>query len=365
MLRLLVSAGGTGGGVYPALAVVEALVEKSDILCIGGEGGMEVSLVGRTEISLKTIPAAGVHGVGLSALPKNILQLGQGIFAARKLVQEFKPDVILFTGGYVGIPVAIAGKGIPKVVYTPDIEPALALRGISRSADVITVSADESRPYYGKKKTVKVTGYPTREALHKIEKGRAREIMELKSARPVVLVFGGSRGARSINFALWRSLSSLLKFAEVIHITGELDWPQVERPKLGLGKAEIARYHPFSYLHEKMIAALGAADLIVSRAGASTLGEYPILGVPSILIPYPNAWRYQKVNADYLAGHGAAVILPDIEIDDRLVPAIENLLSDPSKLSGMAAAAKELAMPEAARSIAVELERYAQGTVSK
>ena len=189
--------------------------------------------------------------------------------------------------------------------------------------------------------------------------------MELKSALPVVLVFGGSRGARSINFALWRRLSSLLKFAEVIHITGELDWPQVERAKLGLGKAEIARYHPFSYLHEEMIAALGAADLIVSRAGASTLGEYPILGVPSILIPYPNAWRYQKVNADYLAGHGAAVILRDIEIDDRLAPAIENLLSDPSKLSGMAAAAKELAMPEAARSIAAELERYAQGMVSK
>jgi UDP-N-acetylglucosamine--N-acetylmuramyl-(pentapeptide) pyrophosphoryl-undecaprenol N-acetylglucosamine transferase len=361
MLRLLVSAGGTGGGVYPALAVVEALVDEVEVLWIGGEGGMEISLVGRTEIPLRTIPAAGVHGVGLRALPNNLLQLGRGILAARRVIQDYLPDVILFTGGYVGIPVSIAGRRIPQVIFTPDIEPALASKVISRSAEIVTVSAEESRSYYGNKKLVKVTGYPTRNALQHVDRERAREIMGLNSEQPVLLVFGGSRGARSINFALWRRLSVYLKFAEVIHITGELDWPQVERIKKALGSDELTLYHPHPYLHEEMIAALGAAELIVSRAGASALGEYPILGVPSVLIPYPHAWRYQKVNADYLAGHGAAVIVNDLEVDDRLLPAVKDLLSDQDKLAEMTAAAKKLAKPEAARSIAIELERFARG----
>jgi UDP-N-acetylglucosamine--N-acetylmuramyl-(pentapeptide) pyrophosphoryl-undecaprenol N-acetylglucosamine transferase len=346
--------------VYPALAVVEALVDEVEVLWIGGEGGMEVSLVGRTEIPLKTIPAAGVHGVGLSALPNNLLQLGRGILAARKILKDYVPDVILFTGGYIGVPVAIAGRGIPKVIFTPDIEPALAAKVISRSAEIVTVSAEESRSYYSDKKLVKVTGYPTRNALQHIDRENSREIMGLNSEQPVLLVFGGSRGARSINFALWRRLSEYLKLAEVIHITGELDWPQVERIRKPLGSEELRLYHPHPYLHEEMAVALGAADLIVSRAGASTIGEYPVLGTPSVLIPYPHAWRYQKVNADYLAGRGASVIVNDGDIDDRLLPTVMELLSDPDKLADMTAAAKELAKPEAARSIAIELERFAR-----
>jgi len=298
--------------VYPALAVVEALAIKAKVLWIGGEGGMEGSLIGRTEIPLKSIPAAGVHGVGVRSLPTNALQLGRGIFEARKVIREFKPDVILFTGGYVGIPVAIASRKVPKVVFTPDIEPGLALRVISKFANVITVTAEESKAYYRGRKIVKVTGYPTRKSLQKINKKSARDRMNLKSERPVVLVFGGSRGARSINFALWKNLSELLSVAEVIHITGLLDWPEVERIQHALGSEERHLYHAHAYLHEQMVAALGAADLIVSRAGASSLGEYPILGVPSILVPYPHAWRYQKVNADYLSTRGAAVIVPDL-----------------------------------------------------
>jgi UDP-N-acetylglucosamine--N-acetylmuramyl-(pentapeptide) pyrophosphoryl-undecaprenol N-acetylglucosamine transferase len=112
MLRLLVSAGGTGGGVYPALAVVEALVDKVEVLWIGGEDGMEVSLVGRIGIPLKTIPAAGVHGVGVGNLPNNLFRLGKGLLEARRVIQEFSPDVILFTGGYVGIPVSLLPVGM-------------------------------------------------------------------------------------------------------------------------------------------------------------------------------------------------------------------------------------------------------------
>jgi UDP-N-acetylglucosamine--N-acetylmuramyl-(pentapeptide) pyrophosphoryl-undecaprenol N-acetylglucosamine transferase len=270
------------------------------------------------------------------------------------------PDVILFTGGYVGIPVALAATGIPKVVFTPDIEPALALRVISKSADVIAVTADESIEFYGERAPVKVTGYPTRNALQRVDKDEARATLGLESENAVVLVFGGSRGARSINFALWRRLSDYLQMAEVIHITGELDWNQTDRIMLSLGEEEKRRYHAYPYLHEEMISALVAADLIVSRAGASTLGEYPLLGVPSVLVPYPHAWRYQKVNADYLSTRGAAVIVNDADIDDRLLPVVKGLLSDPERLAQMATAAKALAKPEAAGAIAQEIERLAE-----
>lgn len=350
--------------MYPALAVVEALEDNAEVLWIGGEGGMEVSLVGRTQIPLKTIPAAGVHGVGLASLPKNILELGKGVVEARKVIKEFNPDVILFTGGYVGIPVSIAGRRFPQVVFTPDIEPALALRAISRFAQVITVTTEESRTYYGKRQLVKVTGYPTRMALQQMGRASARKALDLDSSLPVLLVFGGSRGARSINFALWRRISEYLKIAEVIHITGELDWPQIERIKSSLSSEELERYHPHRYLHDEMVAALVSADLIVSRAGASTLGEYPILGVPSILVPYPHAWRYQKVNAEYLARHGAALIVNDVDIDDRLLPTVKGLIENRSKLSEMAEAAKSLAMPDAASTIAKELERFTKGIIA-
>jgi UDP-N-acetylglucosamine:LPS N-acetylglucosamine transferase len=323
---------------------------------------MEVSLVGRTEIPLKTIPAAGLHGVGLRSLPSNLLQLARGTLQARKVINQFQPDVILFTGGYIGIPVALAGQQIPKVIFSPDIEPALALKWISRIADVITVSAEQSRAFFGKSKEVKVTGYPTRSALLDTDREGAREEMELSSDLPVLLVFGGSRGARSINFALWRRLSEYLQFVEVIHITGELDWPQVERVLSGLNQQELTLYHPHSYLHEEMSAALLSADLVVSRAGASSLGEYPILSLPSILIPYPHAWRYQTVNAKFMVQHRASVIVNDIEIDDRLLPTVKSLISDEEKLSAMATAAQRLAKPEAATSIARELERFATRT---
>jgi UDP-N-acetylglucosamine--N-acetylmuramyl-(pentapeptide) pyrophosphoryl-undecaprenol N-acetylglucosamine transferase len=131
------------------------------------------------------------------------------------------------------------------------------------------------------------------------------QALHLDPALPVLLVFGGSKGARSINRALLEALPGLLPEMQVLHISGNLDWPEVEAARSALSTGEAAawaeRYHAFPYLHDEMGAALAAADLVVARAGASTLGEFPALGLPAILVPYPHAWRYQKVNADYLA----------------------------------------------------------------
>ncbi len=346
--------------MYPALAVAGALEKKAEVLWVGGEGGMEVSLVRRAGIPFAAVPAAGLHGVGWRALPGNSLRLLRGFFAARREISRFRPDAMFFTGGYVAVPVALAGIGVPKAIFVPDIEPGLAARIISRLASLVMVTSDRSRAFYPKGKRIVMTGYPVRSELRKHSRERGREALGLDLDGTVVLVFGGSRGARSINQALWKNLPALLERCQVVHVTGELDWPVVDEVRSKLSAELAPAYRAFAYLHEEMGAALAAADLVVSRAGASTMGEFPLFGLPAILVPYPYAWRYQKVNAEYLVSQGAAIDLVDETLDQTLLPTVLSLLEDRKRLQAMATAARRLAVPDAAASIAGELLALAQ-----
>jgi UDP-N-acetylglucosamine--N-acetylmuramyl-(pentapeptide) pyrophosphoryl-undecaprenol N-acetylglucosamine transferase len=175
---------------------------------------------------------------------------------------------------------------------------------------------------------------------------------------PTLLVTGGSKGARSINMAILKILDELLGMTQIIHITGSLDFETVKNAAEKLPADKKARYHIMPYLHE-MGAALSAADLAISRAGASSLGEYPTFGLPAVLVPYPYAWRYQKVNADYLAERNAAVILQDELLDDNLLPVIKDLLQNEHKRDAMRTAMKNLSMPNAAKAIASQLVKLA------
>lgn len=343
--------------MYPALAVLQAARPRlSDVLWVGGEGGMEAALVARAGLPFEAIPAAGVHGVGLRRLPGNLWRLARGVIAARRILRRFRPDALLFTGGYVAVPMALAGRRVPSLLYVPDIEPGLALKALARFAKVIALTAEDSRRYFhGRRARLVVTGYPVRPELLGWERERARAHLHLKEDRPVVLVAGGSKGARSINQAVLSFLPTLLERAQVVHLTGELDWPAVSAAMRSLPSDLSARYHAFPYLHEDMGAALAAADLAVSRAGASTLGEYPLFGLPAVLVPYPFAWRYQKVNADALARSGAAVILPDNRLHDDLPGTLIALLENPSKLRAMREAMLALRRPDAAAAIADQL----------
>jgi len=355
----LICAGGTGGGVYPALAALQTLDGSHDLLWVGGEGGIEASLVQRAGICFEAIPAAGVHGVGLKALPGNLWRVLRGIFAAHRILRSFKPDVLMFTGGYVAFPMAIAGMRIPSLLYVPDIEPGLALKTIARFADRITVTGEASKQFFDKKADVVVTGYPTRADLSNWTREAARAHFALDDNLPTLLVFGGSKGARSINMALLNGLPYILKRAQVIHISGELDWPTVDEARKQLTPGQATRYRAFPYLHDEMGAAFVVADLVVSRAGASALGEFPLFGLAAILVPYPYAWRYQKVNADYLADQGAALVMEDARLKDDLVTTVSALLDDPDRLLQMRARMKSLAQPDAAKSIAAQLLRLA------
>ena len=223
-MRLLICAGGTGGGVYPALAVLQALGKEADpVLWVGGIGGMEADLVKRAGIPFAAIPAAGVHGVGLRSLPNNLWQLGRGVLESRRVLRDFQPDALLFTGGYVGVPMALAGVQFQALAYVPDIEPGLALKALSRLADRIAVTADESRAHFRFSRRVVTTGYPTRPDLQAWDTAAARQKLGLTENLPTVLIFGGSKGARSINQAAFGLLPQLLQQAQVIHLTGQLD----------------------------------------------------------------------------------------------------------------------------------------------
>lgn len=377
-MRLLICAGGTGGGVYPALAVLKALQEDEssrwqsdgmerqlqaennalEVLWVGGEGGIEVDLISREEVEFTTIPAAGLHGVGLRAFPGNLWQIIKGFFSARRILKEFQPQVLFFTGGYLAVPVALAGRSIlsrknrPRImVYVPDIEPGLALQLLAWLSDQIAVTVEASMNYFGSKSKIEVTGYPVRGELSMGDQKAARRQLSLSQDLPTLLVFGGSKGARSINRAVFQVLPDLLKDIQVIHISGQLDWSELEYERNRLPEHLKKRYHAYPYLYQEMGAALNAADMVVSRAGASVLGEFPAFGIPAILVPYPYAWRYQEVNARYLENYGAAIVLQDDELKQKLLPTIRGLLDDQNQRERMSQAMSSMATPKATESI--------------
>ena len=322
---------------------------------------METALVERAGIPFTAIPAAGMHGVGLRRAPRNAMQLMRGWRAARSLIQEYQPDVLFFTGGYVAVPVAFAGGDTLTACFVPDLEPALALQIISRRADIIAITTDESRKYYKQGMNIVVSGYPTRYDAAAINQDDARKVLDLQDEVPVLLVFGGSRGAHSINEALWNVLAEVLDLAQVLHITGELDWPGTAAHQEILPADLSHRYHPYAYLHEEMAFALASADLVVSRAGAATMGEFPLFGLPAVLVPYPHAWRYQKTNAAYLEKEGAAVVLEDAALSEELLPTLKGLLTNDPRLQAMSAASRSLTRPDAAEIIANEIITLTQG----
>ena len=357
--------------MYPALSVLKQLMspkpepameptnpppsEELQVLWVGGKGGMEADLVKREGIRFEAIPAAGVHGVSWRSLPGNLWRVSGGFFSARRILRKFRPDVLFYTGGYVAIPMALAARltgHARSLLYVPDIEPGLALRTIARFSDCIALTVDESNAYFVKQASKVVTGYPIRPGMEHWTVGEARSFFALQEQMPVLLVFGGSKGARSINQALAAALPELLKEMQVIHVTGRLDWQMMEKVRSALSNEQLNRYRPYPYLYDEIGAAMLLANLAVTRAGASALGELPLFGLPALLVPYPYAWRYQRVNASYLVRRGGAEVIEDAQLADQLVLRVRLLMADPEKREKMSQAMRSMAKPGAAAEIA-------------
>lgn len=360
-MKLLICAGGTGGGIYPALAVVSELERrglrrKTDVLWIGTQGEMEETLVPREGIQLATIRGGAIAGVPLKDKMAHAAQLAGSIPTAWRHIRRFQPDVMFMTGGYMAAPVAFSAwaQRVPIGIYLPDVEPGASIRSTLPLARKIACTTAGSRAYVPQDKML-VTGYPVRPELRAattLSQAETLAAFDLTPERQTLFVFGGSRGAQTINRALMGALPGLLAQIQVIHLSGTQTWPEVEANLASLSSAQRRWYRPFPYLHDEMGAAFRAADLVLARAGASMLGEGPAFGLPAVLVPLAWAWRYQKVNADYLQERGAAVQLTDETLAEQLAPTVLDILQDMRRLDAMRTAATALDIPNATANLA-------------
>lgn len=357
---MVLAGGGTGGHVYPSLSVARALEaemrsrgEPLDMLYIGVRGRMDEQIVPREAIPFRAVSAGQLRVASPLTFARNMLKLALGIAQSAWTLIRYKPDVVFATGGYASVPVGVAARVLrrPLVVYLPDVTPGWAVRLLSRLATRMTTTAERALEYLPKEKTT-VVGYPVRGDFWSLDRDAARDALQLPRDAKVLLVTGASLGARAINEAIVSALPQLLTSGDsvVVHLTGAADeaWALDQRARLDAGMRE--RYVVRGY-SDNMPAMLTAADLVVSRSGASVLGELPAAGVAAILVPGEYEGWSQAPNAEYLQAQGAAVMFRNAQLD-RLGTTIIELLDDDARRTAMSAAMRSLARPDAARDLA-------------
>ena len=357
-MTVVLAGGGTGGHVYPALAVADALRSAGgpedvelDLVYIGTRGGAEADLAPRAGLDFHAVKAGAIRGRGPWGIVRSAVSLLIGTGQAWREIGRDHASVVFATGGYASIPAGIAAKlrRKPLVVYLPDVQPGWAVTFLSKIATTLATSSDAALAKLPRKKTT-VTGYPVREEFWTVTREEARRKLGLTDDLPVLLVSGASQGARSINKAIAANIEALTDICQVVHVSGKRDelWLRCTHGTLPAEKLGRWQVHP--YLHNLPLAMI-AADLAVMRSGASVLGELPAAGLPAILVPYPYAGAHQRFNAEFLQSKGAAIVLDDDRLN-VLVPTIRDLLANRTKLAAMRSSAQLLARPKAAEAIA-------------
>lgn len=365
MAFVMVAAGGTGGHVYPAIAVAQEIRQMAPecrLAFMGTPSGIEARLV----------PAEGFEFFGVSSGPwkrghpltmiSGAARAARGSLAARMILKEQGVTAVFATGGYASLPVLSAAvtSGIPIVLHEPNYVPGLVMRLFARAAARITVASPEPAAFFPKRK-VRVTGVPVRRGLLAKDRAGARGRLGLGPEDFVTLVLGGSQGAVSINGALAEALPLLEKSGRPVSVV----WICGEKSVAGCGSAASGsrlKIKLFPYLDDIRFA-LWAADVVVARAGASTAAEILALGLPSILVPYPHAaGNHQLRNAESLAQAGAAKVIVEARLSGASLAAeILGLVESPEALRSLAGRAENLGRPAAAREVAEEVLALAEG----
>jgi UDP-N-acetylglucosamine--N-acetylmuramyl-(pentapeptide) pyrophosphoryl-undecaprenol N-acetylglucosamine transferase len=347
---LLFAGGGTGGHVFPMLAVADAvrgLMPSARLVFVGTDKGMETKLVPERGYELELVKVLPIRGGGLAGALRGIGRAAGSIPDARAIVSRIAPDAVFSIGGYAAGPVALAARSlrVPLALAEPNAEAGLANRLIAPFVQRAYIAFPESQRYFGKGITVQ-TGVPIRGGFEPAPYAPTPQGLK-------VLVLGGSQGAKSLNEAVPRALSLLGQGVSVVHQCGRAH-EEAARSLYGeLGFGERAQIQPFI---DDMPAALAASDLVIGRAGASAVAEICAVGRPSLLVPYPFAGDHQKLNADSVAKEGAALWLPSADATpERIAQELRTLMNDPARLISMASRARQLGRPNAAQAIAQDL----------
>lgn len=369
-MRIIVSGGGTGGHIYPALTIVRAIQKKisdAEFLYVGTKDGLEADIVPKEGLAFETV---NIQGFKRSLTPENLVRGAQafgGVVKAMSIVRRFKPDVAVGTGGYVCGPILLASSllGIPTLIQEQNVMPGVTNRLLARFVSCIAMGTKEAAEHFPKGKRV-FTGNPIREEVMKARSEDGKKMFGLDPKAKTVLVSGGSRGARSINRAMVGVLAHYAgrSGVQILHVTGKVGYDEtlenLREAGVDLSAAGNLFIEPYLY---NMPQALACADVAVFRAGAIGIAELTARGVPSVLVPYPfAAANHQEMNARAIASAGAARMILDRELTaERLLSVLAELLSEDAKLKRMAKAAKKLGRPKAADEIASRVIRLAKG----
>lgn len=356
-MKYLISGGGTGGHIYPALAILNEIKlndKDADILYVGTKEGLESKLIPKEGINFKTIRVKGIP----RKINKNsfiaLRELLAGLKESNRIIKEFKPDIVIGTGGYVCGPVVYKAykNKIPTLIHEQNAFPGITNKILSRFVDKVAVTFDESIKYFKYPERVIKTGNPIRREILDVDKNEAYKNLELSSDKPIILCFGGSGGQKSLNIAVKDMLKSLKTIDfQLIHITGERFYDEfiedIETLNLNHKAVKIL---PYLY---GMAEALNIADIIVTSAGAITLAEVSSIGIPSILIPKAyTAENHQEYNARSFEEKDAAVVILEKDLNgEKLKKEILDLLNDKEKLKEMSKMSKKLGKTDAANEI--------------
>jgi UDP-N-acetylglucosamine--N-acetylmuramyl-(pentapeptide) pyrophosphoryl-undecaprenol N-acetylglucosamine transferase len=326
-----------------------------DLVWLGGHRGLEADLVRGAGIPVRRLALRSLRTVDLSVhAVLDPVRLAVSVPQAAAILAAERPAAILTTGGYVSVPTLLAAAPlrIPVVLWEGNAIPGRAVRATARLADALAVSyeaagnalAAAGRPTF-------VTGTPIRDVTA-ISRADARARLDLPADAPTILIFGGSQAVRRFNAAVIDALPRLVERVHVLHVTGESGYAAALAQREQLPADRRSRYRPYPFLRDDMLAALVATDLVVGRAGSSTVAEVTALGIPAVIVPYPHAAGHQGANAEILAAAGAARIVADEAFDaDALVAASKILFEEPTRIA-MAAAARRFGRPGAADAIA-------------
>ena len=363
-MNVLLAGGGTAGHCNPALAIagiIKAKNKDAKILFIGNEGSIEENLVQKAGFDFKAVKTQGFRRRITLDNFKTVWLYLKAQQRCRQIIKEFKPDLVVGTGGYVSGPVVKAAQkmGIPTCIHEQNAYPGVTSKMLSKKADIVFISFPGSEQYFGEVKKMVLTGNPLREEILTLSREDARASLGLKEDDFYLLSFAGSLGAREVNkvMADFIAMNAQKHDFRQIHATGKYGWewmPDLLKEK-GVSMEE-TDIKVMEYLYD-MPTHLAAADAVISRAGAITLGELTVLGKPAILIPSPNVTHnHQYHNARSLSDRGGALLLEEKDLSaEQLYEMVLSLKEEPEKRAALSSHALEMALPDAAEKIYAEI----------